>query len=73
MKRIHWILLGLITLATLLLDFFGQPNPHPHLWDKIPLFYAMYGFVGCAVIILLAKALGKAILQKSEDYYDRNS
>lgn len=73
MKRMHWILLGLITLATLLLDFFGKANPHPHVWDKIPLFYAGFGFVGCVLIIIVSKALGKAFLQKPEDYYDRNS
>lgn len=72
MKRFHWILLGLVTLASVLLDIFGKPNPHPNAWDKIPLFYAAYGFVGCVVIIIVSKALGKLFLQKPENYYDRN-
>lgn len=72
MKPIHWILLGLITLGSLALQLFGPPHPHPHAWDKIPLFYAGYGFVGCVAIIVVSKALGKAFLQQSEDYYERH-
>lgn len=73
MKPYHWIFLGLLTLGTVVLEFFGKPNPHPHAWDKIPLFYAAFGFAGCALIIGVAKGLAKAFLQQPEDYYDRNS
>ncbi|MDQ8202060.1 hypothetical protein [Pelagicoccus sp. SDUM812003] len=69
MKKIHWILLGLVTLASLVLQYFGPPHPHPHAWDSIPLFYCMFGFVGCVLIIVVSKFLGKAWLQKKEDYY----
>lgn len=71
MKRIHWILLGLLTLASLALQYFGPEHPHPHAWDHIPLFYCVFGFVGCVLIILVSKALGKTVLQKREDYYER--
>lgn len=73
MKPIHWILLGLLTLGTLILQYFGPEHPHPHAWDHIPLFYAAFGFLGCIGIIVVSKALGKRLLQKPEDYYDRNS
>jgi drug/metabolite transporter (DMT)-like permease len=73
MKPIHWILLALLNLGTLALYFFGPEHPHPHAWDAIPLFYAAYGFVGCVLIIVVSKALGKALLQKREDYYDRDA
>ncbi len=72
MKPVHWILLGLLTLASLALQLFGPGNPHPHAWDKIPLFYAGYGFVSCVLIIVVSKALGKAFLQQPEDYYERH-
>ena len=72
MKTYHWILLILLTLATLVLQYFGPEHPYPHPWDSIPLFYAAYGFFGCLLIIVLSKALGKRLLQKPEDYYDRN-
>jgi hypothetical protein len=70
MKPLHWILLGLLNAGTLVLYFFGPEHPYPHPWDAIPLFYAFFGFTGCILIIVVSKALGKAALQKDEDYYD---
>lgn len=72
MKTFHWILLALIALASLALQLFGPEHPYPHAWDKIPLFYGIFGFVGCALVIVASKALGKAFLQKPEDYYERS-
>ena len=47
------------------------PYPHPHFWwQKIPVFDAVFGFIGCIVIILFAKNLGHFWLTKDEDYYD---
>ena len=38
--------------ATCILGFLF-PNEHPHFWwQKIPVFDAVFGFVGCVVIIL---------------------
>lgn len=72
MRTYHWILLIILTLGTLLLSHFGRGPSHPHAWDRIPLFYAAFGFVGCILIIFVSKALGKAFLQKKEDYYERH-
>ncbi len=41
-----------------------------HDWENIPAFYAVYGFVGCVVLVLIAKAMRK-VLMKEEDYYDK--
>ena len=38
-------------------------------WEKIPAFYAMYGFVACVLLVVLAKIMRK-ILMRKEDYYD---
>lgn len=70
MKPIHWILLSLLTAGALVLSFIGSGPSHPQAWDGIPLFFAAFGFVGCTVIIFVSKALGKAFLQKKEDYYE---
>ena len=40
-----------------------------HDWEKIPAFYAIYGFVGCVILVLIAKEMRK-FLMKGEDYYD---
>lgn len=39
-------------------------------WEEIPGFYAIYGFIGCVLIVIVSKALGSYWLQKPEDYYD---
>lgn len=39
-------------------------------WEGIPGFYAIYGFVGCVVLVLVAKQMRK-IVMRDEDYYDR--
>jgi hypothetical protein len=72
MKPLYWILLALLTLATLGLPFLDRDHAHAHAWEGIPLFYAAFGFVGCLLLIVIAKLLGKAVLEKPEDYYDRD-
>ena len=41
----------------------------PNGIEKIPGFYAFYGFIGCVVLVLLATAMRK-VLMRDEDYYD---
>ena len=38
-------------------------------WEKIPAFYAIYGFVACVVLVVLAKLMRKVVMRK-ENYYD---
>lgn len=72
MRPIHWSLLALLTLGTLLLWLFGPEHPYPHAWDSIPLFYGAFGFLGCLLLIKVSKWLGKMFLQKDESYYERD-
>jgi hypothetical protein len=72
MKPIHWLLLNLVIVASVALQVLGPEHPYPHAWDLVPLFYGAFGFVGCVLIIVVSKALGKALLQKPEDYYERD-
>ena len=72
MKRWHWILLWFVVGVSVVVELL---MPHDadyaaHWWSGIPAFYALFGFVGCVVIILFSKALGKWFLQQGEDYYD---
>ena len=39
-------------------------------WEGWPGFYAIFGFVACAALVLIAKELRK-LLMRDEDYYDR--
>ena len=40
-----------------------------HPWETMPGFYAVYGFVACVLLVLLAKEMRKVLIRK-EDYYD---
>ena len=40
-----------------------------HQWESIPGFYAIYGFVACVLLVLLAKQLRKLVM-RDEDYYE---
>ena len=43
---------------------------HTYLnWEKLPAFYAFYGFVACVLLVLIAKEMRKVLMRK-EDYYD---
>lgn len=40
-----------------------------HPWEGLFGFYAIYGFVACVILVLLAKEMRKLLMRK-EDYYD---
>ncbi len=64
------IILYISIAATCILGFLF-PNEHPHFWwQKIPVFDAVFGFIGCIVIVLVSKWIGHGWLMKKEDYYD---
>lgn len=71
MKTVLWTLLGLAAAASLL-GGFAVPHDAAHegWWNRIPAFFALFGFVGCLAIIYFAKTLGKLFLRKKGDYYD---
>lgn len=68
MKKMHWVILAVITVISLIGQYVAEPH---HWWDKIPGFYAIYGFVGCILIVKISKWFGKKIVFRDEDYYDR--
>ncbi|MBU1701653.1 MAG: hypothetical protein KJ970_07920 [Candidatus Eisenbacteria bacterium] len=39
-------------------------------WLEFPAFFALFGFVGCLLLIIVAKSLGALFLQQKEDIYD---
>lgn len=40
-----------------------------HPWEDIPGFYAIYGFVACVLLVVVAKEMRKVLMRK-DDYYD---
>ena len=60
---------GLLALVALALPYIIHVDHH-YAWDHIPGFYAIYGGLSCAVIVVVSKAIGAAFLQKPEDWYE---
>lgn len=67
-KYITFFYVGLA--LAVVFDFFAPRHHVFFFWDKIPGFMAVYGFLSCIVIILVAKNLGHLLVLKREDYYD---
>ena len=64
MLRIFYAICALLVIADFVI--------HRHIaieWERIPAFYALYGFVACVLLVVLAKLLRKLVMRK-EDYYD---
>ncbi|MDY6935850.1 MAG: hypothetical protein SVZ03_16735 [Spirochaetota bacterium] len=69
-KLFKWIFYLSIAICCLLGFYFRAEHPH-FFWQKIPVYDAVMGFVGCIIIVIVSKALGHNWLQKEEDYYDK--
>lgn len=70
LRTVVWICCGLIALVVLI-DIFAVDKEHAHTAiEKIPGFWAVFGFVACVLIIILSKWFGHAGIMTREDYYD---
>ena len=70
LKNLKWIFYIAIVVSCVLGFYFRAEHPH-FIWQKIPVYDALFGFIGCLVLIVVAKTLGHYLLQKEEDYYDK--
>ena len=59
--------LYIICALLFILDFILHRHV-THSWDELTGFYAIFGFVACVALVLIAKQLRK-ILKRKEDYY----
>lgn len=63
--KAFYVLLGLSVLMEVFI--------HKHTsfrWEEYPLFYAAFGFLAFASLILVAKYIIRPLLKRKEDYYD---
>ena len=58
-----------VVCAGLVLIDFVHHRHVVHSWENLWGFYAVYGFVACVALVLIAKEMRK-LLMRSEDYYD---
>lgn len=70
-RNVRFVVRALIAACILLfgLDFVLHRHAY-HPLEEIPGFYAIYGFVACVLLVLLAKEMRKLLIRR-EDYYDQ--
>lgn len=67
-KRLLW---GFYVCCVILLALDVFIHRHiAHSWERLIGFYPLYGFVGCVVLVLIAKWM-RTFLMRSEDYYEK--
>lgn len=64
MLNVFYVICGLLVVV----DFIVHRHIY-HSWENIPAFYAIYGFVGCSLLVFVAKWM-RTFLMRKEDYYD---
>jgi hypothetical protein len=65
-----WLVAGVTGAAAVALPYLLHAHGH-HAFEAVPGFWAVFGGLGCALIVGVSKRLGAAILQKPEDWYER--
>ena len=66
-KKLAYGILVLLVVA----DFIIPRHEIHFFGDKIPGFWSLFGFISCALIIVVSKWLGHHWLMRDEDYYDK--
>jgi hypothetical protein len=64
---IWWIAAAVVAIASIAAELLAGPYGY-FRWHFIPAFDLAYGFLGCIVIIVVSKALGKWFIQRPEGY-----
>ncbi|MGQ8366837.1 hypothetical protein [Glaciecola sp. 1036] len=72
-KNISIMLISFYVICGLLviLDFVV----HRHIYvsfEEIPAFYAIYGFIACVVLVVIAKEMRKLVMRDENYYQDRD-
>ena len=69
-KRSWLMAAGVIAGLSLLFELIFYRHGHPYFWwHAVPLFDLVLGFVGCVLLVVVAKGIGHACLQRDEPYY----
>ena len=74
-RKLFWRLYWICLVASLILDLIWlyRNTLHYHFgFQYLIEFFAIFGFLGCMLLILIAKGLGLFIVV-DEDYYQRRS
>ena len=64
-----YVVLALLIVVDALPFLVDKEHAHTNA-EQWPGFWSLFGFVACALIVLLSKWYGKAGIMQREDYYD---
>jgi len=69
-RNTRLVVRGLLLICAFLAFLDAVIHRHvSHPWEALFGFYALFGFVACVLLVLLAKEMRK-LLMRPEDYYD---
>jgi hypothetical protein len=67
--RVCLVVLAVLVLIDAIPGVVDKEHAHTSA-EHWPAFWAVFGFVGCVILILASKAFGQAGIMQREDYYD---
>jgi hypothetical protein len=68
--RVCYGILGALVLLDAIPAIVDKEHAHTWVEGHVPGFWAAFGFIGCAVLILVSKWFGHRGIMQREDYYD---
>ena len=70
-KKTIYIIIGVAVALSLVVEIlFAHPHGHA-IWDAVPGADIVIAFVGCWALILFSKKILAPLVQREEDYYDK--
>ena len=69
-KKVYIILAAIMALMVGIEVLWAHPHYHM-IWNEVPGFDLLIGFAGAWFLIILAKKIMAHLLQREEDYYER--
>lgn len=71
-ENVKRVLYALYTVCGLLLalDFIVHRHVY-HSWEKLWGFYPLYGFIGCVLLVVVARGM-RIFLMRAENYYEQD-
>jgi hypothetical protein len=70
LKTVIWVCIGILVVLVFL-DKILVDKEHAHTAvERVFGFWSVFGFIGCAILIIVSKWFGHAGIMQKEDYYD---
>ncbi len=67
-QRVRWVLYG-VCAGLVIVDFIIHRHVSTAV-ERVPAFYALYGFAALVGVVMAAKGL-RVLVRRDEDYYDK--